>query len=96
MVLSDPGTTIDDKVDLLVNRLVKVGLMWPNPETVGRIVATAMAAGLPAEDHAEFYDRVTKLTKQLHKQREGVSPAVMLQKYPDTVQQLPAKCRKAT
>eukprot|EP00439_Symbiodinium_sp_Y106_P078557 s52_g17.t1 len=55
LVLGDATLTALEKIDQLVSRCVKLGLLWPSEESVGHVISAGVAAGLPADDRPEYY-----------------------------------------
>eukprot|EP00439_Symbiodinium_sp_Y106_P083697 s1148_g24.t1 len=55
LVLGDTTLTTLEKIDQLVSRCVKLGLLWPSEESVGHVISAGVAAGLPADDRPEYY-----------------------------------------
>ena len=70
--LRDPTLHVNEKLDTLAVRCLKINLIYPNEQTTGRILTAGVAAGIPAEDHAEFYQRVRTFKAKLKTKRQSV------------------------
>ena len=65
------------------------GEMRQNQTTVGRVVAAAVAIGLAAANHEEFYQRVRRFKAKLKAKRGGVDTsqyALILPATPDMLE----------
>ena len=94
LVLGDATLTALEKIDQLVSRCVKLGLLWPSEESVGHVISAGVAAGLPADDRPEYYSRVSKFKSVLHKKRENLHLPVILKQYPDFPAALPDEMKE--
>ena len=94
LVLGDTTLTALEKIDQLVSRCVKLGLLWPSEESVGHVISAGVAAGLPADDRPEYYSRVSKFKSVLHKKRENLHLPVILKQYPDFPADLPDEMKE--
>ena len=94
LVLGDATLTALEKIDQLVSRCVKLGLLWPSEESVGHVISAGVAAGLPADDRPEYYSRVRKFKSVLHKKRENLHLPVILKQYPDFPAALPDEMKE--
>ena len=94
LVLGDTTLTALEKIDQLVSRCVKLGLLWPSEESVGHVISAGVAAGLPADDRPEYYSRVSKFKSVLHKKRENLHLPVILKQCPDFPADLPDEMKE--
>ena len=78
-ILADSTVHYKDKLETLAVRCMKIQLYYPSKTTVGRIVAVGVAAGVPAQDHPEFYSRVREFKAKLKSKRKTVED---LTRYP--------------
>ena len=95
LVLADASKTSTEKIEQLVSRCVKLGLLWPSEESVGSIISAGVAAGLEADDRHDYYARVTTFKRALHKKRDGIALPVILQSFPDSPAGLPEGINQA-
>ena len=89
-VLKDPTASQTTKLTQLCGRCCRIGLMWPSEQSVGRILSSAVAAGLQSVDsEASFLNAVQEFKKMLRKQRDKTPVAQWIQTYPDDPSSLP-------
>ena len=94
-MLADPARNLEEKLDVLAVRCVKIGLFYPSETTVGRVVAAAVAIGLAAANHEEFYQRVRRFKAKLKAKRGGVDTSRYALMLPATPDMLPADVLRA-
>ena len=81
------------KLDILSTRCLAVGLFYPNEQAFGRVLASAVAAGLCTESVDQFYEYLQDFKKALKKKRKGMCCVSRFQTLPEDPSDLPEELR---
>ena len=93
-ILADAAASQTTKLTQVVSRCCKIGLMWPAEQTVGRVMCTAVAAGLSTVDtEATFLNAVQEYKRILRKQRDKTPLPQFILNYGDDPSSLPDTMR---
>ena len=89
-VLADASASQTAKLSQVVSRCAHIGLLWPAENTVGKIICTAIAAGIDSVDsEPAFLNMVQDFKRMIRKKRDKLVLPQHLVVYPDDVSSLP-------
>ena len=88
-ILADSEIMDSDKLDRLAVRAISVGLVYPNEQTFGHLVAVGLATGLQGQNHEDFMEHVLKLKAKLKHRREPLKHEPYDRNFPTSPKQLP-------
>ena len=96
-VLKEASNSESQKLDQVAARCWKIGLFLPNESTKGRIVTSAVAAGLQVDSPQGFYEALKTFKRIMKKKREMVPGRTVfeLSTYPDGPQHLPDRLKES-
>ena len=96
-VLKEASNSESQKLDQLAARCWKIGLFLPNESTKGRIVTSAVAAGLQVDSPQGFYEALKTFKRIMKKKREMTPGRTVfeLSTYPDGPQHLPDRLKES-